>query len=231
MSEPLPHRVRLWLPPTALLVYVVWTLLAVSGLLGPFDRLLLLDPPLDRAHGAFQLLAAVGIVGAPVVLYTGLVLLAYWAYRRRLRELALAIVLAGALSWAGITLAKIVLRMPRPPYSPDILAVSGWGYPSGHLSAIVTVAVMVTATMMTTRQSHATTRGWRVGGVALVLLYAIDRWGLGAHWFSDIVGGALWGRSRPAGHSCSPRCTSTANPPPAPSIPPRTRSRSRPAPR
>ncbi len=193
MSRPLPRRVRLWLPPAALLVYVAWTALAVSGTLAPLDRALLLDPPPARTGATFQVLAAVGIVGAPVVLYAGLVLLASWAYRRRLRELCWAILLAVALSWTGTEVAKAALALPRPPTSPDILGVGGWGYPSGHLSAVVAAAVMITATMMTTRQSHATTRGWRVGGLALVALYAVERWWLGAHWFSDIVGGILWG--------------------------------------
>ncbi|WOQ17487.1 diacylglycerol kinase family protein [Raineyella sp. W15-4] len=193
MSRPLPRHLRRWLPPALLLAYVVWTAAAASGLLGPLDRALLLDPPLDRAGGPFQVLASIGVVGAPVVLYTGLAVLAWWAYRRRLRELTWAILLAVALSWAGVEVAKVVLRMPRPATAPDILGVSGWGYPSAHLAAVMTAVVMITATMMTTRQSHATTRGWWVGGAVLVLFYGLDRWGLGAHWFSDIVGGALWG--------------------------------------
>lgn len=193
MSRPLPRRLRLWLPPALLVAYVAWTTAAVSGLLDRLDRAVLLDPPLDPAGGPFQVLASIGVVGAPVVLYAGLVVLAWWAYRRRLRELAWAILLAGVLSWAGIEVAKATLRMPRPPTAPDILGVSGWGYPSAHVAAAMTTVLMITATMITTRQSHATTRGWRVGGVVLVLLYAVDRWGLGAHWFSDILGGALWG--------------------------------------
>lgn len=193
MSPALHRRVRLWLPPAVLLTYVAWTALAVSGTLAPLDRALMLDPPLTRTGATFQVLAAVGIVGAPEVLYAGLVLLAVWAYRRRLRELCWAILLAVALSGIGTVVAKAALALPRPPTSPDILGVAGWGYPSGHMSAVVTTTLMITATMMTTRQSHVTTRSWRVGGVALVLLYAVERWGLGAHWFSDIIGGVLWG--------------------------------------
>lgn len=187
-----PLHPRRLLPLATGVAYVVWTLLAVTGVLGPLDRALL-APAADPDGGWFQAVASVGVVFAPVVQYAGLLVLAWWAVRRRLRELALAIVVAVALAWAGTTAAKLLLQLPRPPFSPDILGVSGWGYPSGHMAAVVTLAVMVTATMVTTRQSHRTTRGWRVGAVVIVLAMAVDRWALGAHWFSDIVGGVLWG--------------------------------------
>ena len=192
MSPTLLGRLRLWLPWVTLAAYVVWTALTVSGLFDPIDQALL-APPLDRNGATFQVLASLGVVFAPVVHYAGLLVLAWWAWRRRLRELAMAIVVAAALSWAGVLLAKTLLAVPRPPSAPDILGVSGWGYPSGHLAAVTTAVIMVTATLITTRQTLSLTRAWWIGGTLVVLAIAVDRWGLGVHWSSGIVGGLLWG--------------------------------------
>ena len=43
------------------------------------------------------------------------------------------------------------------------------------------------------RQSLATRVRWQVGAGLLVIAVGVDRWLLGAHFISDIVGGALLG--------------------------------------
>lgn len=192
MSTPLTARLRFWAPWVTLALFLGWTVLVAAGLLAPVDRALQ-GPPLDRAGALWQVLASVGVVFAPVLQYAGLLVLAWWSWRRRLRELAAAIVVATVLAWAGVLGWQVVLAIPRPPEAPDLIGVGRWGYPSGHLAAVATVMVMVTATMITTRQTMSLRRGWWVGGTLVVLAMAADRWGLGALWVSGVVGGLLWG--------------------------------------
>lgn len=188
----LHRRVRLWSPWTVLLAYVGWTALTVSGMLGPLDRALA-APTLDPSGSVVELADALGRVFGPVLLYAGLLVLAWWAWRRRLRELAMAIVLATVLSWVGWVVVKLVLALPRPADMTDLAGGSGGGYPSGHVAAATTVVVMGTATLVTIRQTLRLTRGWWIGGSVVVVATGVERWLLGAHGFSGIVGGVLWG--------------------------------------
>ncbi|SDB80914.1 Diacylglycerol kinase family enzyme [Raineyella antarctica] len=190
--RPPSARLRLWLPPIALVAYAVWTVLAVAGVFDAMDRALA-APRLDPTGSIFQVLAAWAVVFAPLVMYAGMLVLAWWAWRRRLRELGTAVVVAAALSWVGTTAAKVLLELPRPPQSPHILMAGGWGYHSGHVAAVTTAVIMISATMATTRQTLQLTRGWWISGSLMVLVVAVDRWALGVHWISDIVGGVLWG--------------------------------------
>lgn len=190
MIEAFPRTMRAWSPLSAGIGFVVWTILAANGLLTAADQAVYAPPA--EGH-LLEILSAVAVLTMPVVCSIGLLILGVWAWRRRLLNLARAIVVGTVLSWVGVRLTKMLVASPRPDGAPDLLTSQGFGYPSGHMAAIVTVTIMVTATMITTRRSHNTTTGWRMGAVALVLVVAINRWWLGAHWMSDIVGGLLWG--------------------------------------
>lgn len=145
-------------------------------------------------HSPFtQIMEAVAMVTWPGVEYTCLAVVAWWAYRRRLRRLAVALVTSILVSWWGNAALKLAFQRVRPPSPLDVITMDGWSYPSGHMAGIGTAAVMVIATTTTTRQSPRTILLWRLAGVALVALVAFNRWVMNAHWLSDIVGGLLWG--------------------------------------
>lgn len=192
MSTPLTTRLRRWMPWVALAAFAAWSILVATGLIESADRALL-APPLDPSGTTWQVLASFGVVFSPAVQYVGLGVLAWWAWRRRLRELAAAILVAILLSWAGVLVLTRLLAVPIPPHSPDLVGVGPFAYPSGHLAAVTTVMVMVTATMITTRQTLSLRRGWWIGGSVVVLMMGVDRWGIAAHWASGILGGVLWG--------------------------------------
>ncbi|NLT30599.1 MAG: phosphatase PAP2 family protein, partial [Propionibacterium sp.] len=86
-----------------------------------------------------------------------------------------------------------VFGRPRPADGLDLITQTGFGYPSGHVTAMTVAAILITATVVVTRQSPTVTMGWRAGGVAVITLVGLDRWVLGAHWFSDLIGGLLFG--------------------------------------
>ena len=111
-------------------------------------------------------------VGAAIVL---LLLRRPWA--------ALYFVLASALSAGVVQILKSLFGRARPE---DMIVVSDYGsFPSGHVANAATIAVAVGVIVP---------RLWVwVLGAVYTILMAISRTYLGAHWFSDTVGGALVG--------------------------------------
>ena len=172
--------------------FAVWTALLFTGALTTLDAV---QAPAPRwQNHIIQIAAAVAIVFHPVVVNCALAGIAIWAFRRRLRNLTVGILLAIALGWAGHELTRTLIARPRPPDTlTELIGNSGYSYPSGHMVGIVTAALVVIATTTTTKQPRSVIELWRWLGVALILLVAFDRWLLHAHWISDLVGGALFG--------------------------------------
>lgn len=96
---------------------------------------------------------------------------------------ALYFVLASALSAGLVQLLKSLFDRSRPV---EILVAADPGsFPSGHVANAAT-AIVVLAILLQ--------RVWVwIAGVAYVLLMALSRTYLGAHWLSDTVGGMLVG--------------------------------------
>lgn len=189
-------------PPTArslvilavfAVAYAVWSVLTLhTQLLGGLDAAVapphvLLTSPLG------QVAAAVALVTWPMLLYLVLLGTAVWAVRRRLRNLAVALLVAVVLAWGGEALTRQLIGRPRPAHALDLLTTVGYSYPSGHLTAAVAFVIMLAATFIVTRQSTLVRRGWRIGGSLGVVVVAADRWVLAAHFVTDLVGGALFG--------------------------------------
>lgn len=187
------HFARLVLT-VSLLTFVLWSWLALgtSVLSG-------LDAHSTRAQlapqgAAAQVWAAISIVTMPGVLAVVLALVASWAWRRRLRNLAGALLLSVVLGWGGSWLLRRAIARPRPP-SPleHLITYHGSAYPSSHMAMVTTAALMVIATTTTTRQSKDVRYLWRALGVLGVAVVAVDRFVTNAHWPSDIVAGVLVG--------------------------------------
>jgi len=103
----------------------------------------------------------------------------------RRRWAALYFLLASALSAGLVQLLKALFGRARPE---DILVhVDPGSFPSGHVANAATVAVVLALIFQ---------RTWLwVAAVAWVVLMALSRTYLGAHWVSDTVGGAVLGAS------------------------------------
>jgi diacylglycerol kinase family enzyme/membrane-associated phospholipid phosphatase len=176
-----------------LVAFVLWTWLTfTSPAFAAFDQRTepsALDPLSRTAEiaGAFALLTWPGFE------YAALAAIALWAARHRLRQLALALVLVIALGWGGADLLKIVFHRPRPEQALDLLTATGYAYPSGHMTGVVALSIAVGATFAVTRQTVRARILWQVGSGLLVLAVAFNRWITGAHYITDIVGGALYG--------------------------------------
>ncbi|MCW2810934.1 MAG: hypothetical protein JWP61_1392 [Friedmanniella sp.] len=188
-----PTRTSLIIALSLLVVLVVWTWLTFAS--AAFDAMdaRLVAPRLDPLSPTAQVAGALALLTWPGVEYAALLAVAIWAARHRLRQLAIGLVLTAALAWGTATLAKNVFARPRPGTSLDLITTHGYSYPSGHLTAVVACAIAVGATFAVTRRPVRARLAWQTGAAVVVVAVALDRWVLGAHYVSDLVGGALLG--------------------------------------
>jgi diacylglycerol kinase (ATP) len=188
-----PSRSSVLIAISLLAAFVVWTWLTFnSAALADFD-LRTQAPPLDPDSPAAEIASAFALLTWPGVEYAALAAIALWALRHRLRQLAAALALVIAFAWGGVTLLKYAFHRPRPEQALGLLTSTGYAYPSGHMASVVAMSIAVGATFAVTRQGVRARIFWQVGSGLLVLAVAFDRWITGAHYISDIVGGALFG--------------------------------------
>jgi diacylglycerol kinase (ATP) len=188
-----PTKSSILIAAALLVALVGWTWLTFS--FGPVQALdaRWVAAPLDPLSPVAQVAAAFSLLTWPGVTYTAVAGIAIWAFQRRLRQLSLALGLIIVTTWGITHLLKVAFSRARPESALDLISVSGYAYPSGHMSSIVAGSIAVGATLVVSRQSVATRFRWQLGAGLLVLLVAVDRWILGAHFLTDIVGGALLG--------------------------------------
>ena len=193
MARRHPSRSAVTITTVLLVALIGWTALTLDY--QPFTRLdqrLAATPP-ELTSGLGQIAAAFALLTWPGLIYAGLAGVAIWAYQRRLRQLAVALTLVIVFGWGGATLFGWLVGRERPDFALDLLTAGGPAYPSGHLSAVVAAGVAVGAVFRVTRAPVRRQFGWQLGAGALALLVALDRWLTGAHWITDLVGGALYG--------------------------------------
>jgi diacylglycerol kinase (ATP) len=176
-----------------LVALAAWTALTLNW--APVQALddRLLPRPLDPTSPVAQVAAAVALVTLPTLQYLVLLAVAFWASRRRFRQLSVALVLMAALGWGLTALVRLLVARPRPARALDLLTTQGSAYPAAHLVSASITAIGVGAVFAVTRRSVRARFLWEAGASAVVLLVAVDRWLLGAHHVSDLIGGLLLG--------------------------------------
>ena len=130
-----------------------------------------------------------GVVGIGIM---GLALGLYLLWRReRYWLLALAVVLPGGMLMN--VLLKLAFRRDRPLVDDPLRLLSGYSFPSGHVSAATLFYGLLAAFVASKLPSWGLRVLAWLAATVLVLLVAATRVYLGAHYFSDVVAAAAWG--------------------------------------
>ncbi|MFT3888574.1 MAG: phosphatase PAP2 family protein [Arachnia sp.] len=175
-----------WAAAVLLLAVGLWT----AWLPTPLDALWPWPPPPPGSAAG-----TVGRIGAvvlqPAVSYAALILVAWWAGRRRLDRLAAHLLLSSALTFAFTSVLKATVRRARPdtPWLGGLDPTAS--YPSGHASALTCLALGLAAAA---GAAHLPRRGRIVVaavGALLVLVIWADRLLLHVHHVTDVMAGSL----------------------------------------
>ena len=175
----------LWLAACSASLFVALTVLVVTGVTRPVDSAAAgwLRPGL--VWGPWQVRLSpwmTRLEPARMYLLLGVTAMAVALWRRSWRSLAFAALLAGTSAVVTL-LAKNAFHRPDPAgYVPD----SGGSYPSGH-----TVAVIVCLSGCLLVVLPRTRWWWWVPVAGVTTLLATALLVSGAHWLTDVLGGAL----------------------------------------
>jgi membrane protein DedA with SNARE-associated domain/membrane-associated phospholipid phosphatase len=180
-----------------MLVGAAWLFLAILENVASGDRLVDFDasiyhalqnlrtPPGDAAMIVFTELGDTAVV----IVVTGVVFL--WFAGKRAWRTAFYWLTAIAGASALNTAIKVALHRPRPGEQ----LYDGWSafsFPSGH-STVNIVLYGFLAFLIGRELRPAGRLPIALGAALLVLLIAFSRLYLGAHWFSDVIGGLAFG--------------------------------------
>ena len=131
---------------------------------------------------------------APYIVGLGVVLaLRFWLPGRRLALIFIAIdtAAAGLISW----LIKLLVSRPRPDAElvQIMVGTQGLSFPSGHMAMATAVGGFIF--YLAPRLVKTPSANWLLRVLLIVIIVAIglSRIYLGAHWFSDVMGGLFLG--------------------------------------
>jgi membrane protein DedA with SNARE-associated domain/membrane-associated phospholipid phosphatase len=125
-------------------------------------------------------------VGSLPVTAVVVIATAVWAIRHRRALEGLALVVAHALTFVAVHVAKDATDRPRPAHAHS--HTEGFAYPSGHSAYSI---AYVACAIVLTRAGHrwATRAALVVIGIAVAAAVAASRVYLRAHFLSDVIGG------------------------------------------
>ena len=163
------------------------------------------DPLVDVDHAITRWLhehAAAGVTrwmlalseahGAVPISALGLAFALYLVWRRKRRWLfTLALVLPGGMLMN--LLLKQIFRRERPRFDEPALALSSYGFPSGHVTGATLLYGLLAAFLAAQTSRPSTRLAVFAGAFFMVALVGTSRVYLGAHYFSDVVAAAAWG--------------------------------------
>jgi membrane-associated phospholipid phosphatase len=131
-------------------------------------------------------------LGSAAVLYPAtLVLALYWWWRDREWRAGAMLAASVAGSTTLYILFKRITERPRPPASDALGTYTHWSFPSGHATQCMAFFAMLV--VVGWLAGWAQLRVWAITAAAVVLVVGASRIYLGAHWFTDVLGGYALG--------------------------------------
>ena len=163
----------------------------------PLDRPVLDFLAAHREPWLTSAATAVSALGSSAVLVPALAVVGLWSRWRR-GTWRPAAMLAGGYGGATVlyALVKPVVGRPRPPVASAVRHFSEYSFPSGHATqAIVAWGMLAALAAAATPSWSRKVAAW-ASALVIAVTVGMTRLYLGAHWFTDVVGGlvlgALW---------------------------------------
>lgn len=194
-------RGRVWSTVLVVLAVIAFAALALAAHNTPYFDF---DLTITRAVQAVQssawmtFLALIGLPGYPPQVYVLVValLLALWFGGARWEAVAVLFANLGVGS-LGTGVKMLVARM-RP--SPELVNVSnpaldggGLSFPAGHVLVYVSVLGFLMVLLWRVRRRAGWQNALLILFGVMIALIGVSRIASGEHWFSDVVGGYLFG--------------------------------------
>ena len=145
-----------------------------------------------RGSAVTSMMRTVTWLGSAAVLYPATVVLALHWWRRD-RDWRAGAMLAASLagSTALYNVFKRIIERPRPPAQDALGTFTHWSFPSGHATQCMAFFAMLI--VLACFAGRAPLRLWATAAAAVVLVVGASRIYLGAHWFTDVLGGYALG--------------------------------------
>jgi undecaprenyl-diphosphatase len=145
-----------------------------------------------RGSGVTSAMRTVTWLGSAAVLYPATLVLALYWWRRD-RDWRAGVMLAAGLagSTALYNVFKRIIERPRPPAEDALGTYTNWAFPSGHATQCMAFFAMLL--VLGCFAGWARLRLCAIAAAAVVLVVGASRIYLGAHWFTDVMGGYALG--------------------------------------
>ena len=176
----------------SLLAFMAIAYIVKQGSLLPYDLAVTQRLHAPEQFVVTQLISSISDLGGSVLVFLILMIAAILAFRRQWTSLIL---------WVGTTgsgyilnvLLKQILQGPRPHLEDMTILEQSTGFPSGHaMMALITYGLLAygVAPLLGQRRQQRMLIG---GLMLLIVLIGYSRMYLGAHYFSDVLGGYATG--------------------------------------
>ncbi len=145
-----------------------------------------------RHSGFTAAMRALSNSGKTAVWFAVLAVVAGWLLHRRLRRLAIFVVVTAVGSSLLNNVVKLVVHRARPHLSDPVAVAAGKSFPSGHAQAAIVGYGILLAVFL-----PIIGRRWCLLAITvaalLALLIGFSRIALGVHYLSDVIGAYLIG--------------------------------------
>jgi membrane-associated phospholipid phosphatase len=195
-----PCRVFIGWPAVAIIsgtMLALFTILAfyvsTNGIL-PIDVAVTRTVQIIKDETFFNFMFLISLLGTPVYVAGTLIVFATVALLLR-RWLEAAFILASPVAELVDAILKIIVAKPRPTSAQAVVSVETLlpSFPSGHVVYYVFFYGLL-AYLALPYLAHVTWRRVAIGvAVVLSIIVGVSRIYLGAHWFSDVLGGYFLG--------------------------------------